>query len=149
MRHKLLSAIILGAVLLAGLLLALNPTSSEAAPDRLPPRPEDSKDGGRGGDEDPPGAYIELHSPDASAGLWAVVQWKDRDGNWHDIEQWWGTLDTNNSEKWWVAAKDFNTGPFRWQITRGKGGAVLATSDNFNMPGEAGRILLITLSVGS
>jgi hypothetical protein len=153
MRHKPLITLALGAVLLLGLSLALAPRSSEASPLPLPTRPEDAPAGGGddgGGDKDdqPVGAHIELHVSGAMEGTWTVVQWQDDDGNWHDIEQWWGKLDASGRVKWWVAAKDFGTGPFRWQVTEGRESRVLASSEPFDLPGNGGEMMVIEVPLG-
>jgi hypothetical protein len=155
MKHRPLITLMLGTVILLGLLSALTPASSEASPRLLPPRPEDvvtsgGKSGGDGGDRDarPVGAYIELHVPGAAAGTWTVVQWQDSADDWHDIEGWRGQLDANGRKKWWVAARDFGSGPFRWQVIAGREGQPLATSEQFNLPGVPGEILLIEVSLG-
>ncbi|MBN1814245.1 MAG: hypothetical protein JXA14_20570 [Anaerolineae bacterium] len=75
--------------------------------------------------------------------LWTVVQWQDAWGDWHVVEGWQGELDdvavddagvVSGQKTWWVAEKDFGTGPFRWVVTRGKGGTLLAASKSFGLP---------------
>jgi hypothetical protein len=103
----------------------------------------------------PAGAWIELDcqlsAPSRSAHwaeLWTAVQWQDSAGRWHDVEGWRGNLDelANSVGKkvWWVAEKDFGTGPFRWVVRRGEDGELLAGSEPFHLP-EADRE---TLRVG-
>jgi hypothetical protein len=99
-----------------------------------PPGGSDEKDNKR---EKPPGAYIELQTQPSRAGLWAVVQWQDNAGGWRDVEGWRGALDTSGYQRWWVAAKDFDTGPFRWLVTAEPGGRVLGGSAPFNLPRTA------------
>jgi hypothetical protein len=151
MKYRPIIALALVVVLLLGLSLALAPARSAASPLPLPTRPEDAPAGGDddgGGDRDdvPVGAHIEMHVPGAPAGTWTVVQWQDDDGNWHDIEGWRGQLDASGRQKWWVAGKDFGTGPFRWQVIAGREGQPLATSASFNLPGNAGEMMVIELS---
>jgi hypothetical protein len=153
MKHRPIIALALVVVLLLGLSLALAPRSSEASPLPLPTRPEDAPAGGGdddGGDKDdqPVGAHIELHVPGAVEGTWTVVQWQDDDGNWHDIEGWRGQLDASGRQKWWVAGKDFGTGPFRWQVIEGRESEVLATSASFDLPGHGGEMMVIEVSPG-
>jgi hypothetical protein len=105
----------------------------------VPPPPDDDKD--RGGP--PVGAYIELAASDAPAGAWAVVQWQDSAGGWHDVEGWRGSL--ANSRRWWVHPKDFRTGPFRWQVTAGPDGTVLKVSEAFHLPSGANETSLMTV----
>jgi hypothetical protein len=92
-----------------------------------------------GGDDSLLGAYIELHLQSAPAGLWAIVQWQDSAGAWQDVEGWHGTLDASGSRRWWVAAKDFGTGPFRWVIVQGD--ELLTASDPFYLPQAAGAVV--------
>lgn len=133
-----------GITLILVLWLALAPTQAQA----LPPRPEDVVPSDEhGGDHDRPvGAYIELHVQPARSGLWAVVQWQDSTEYWHDVEGWRGALDASGSQRWWVAAKDFGTGPFRWVIYWVQGDELLAESDPFNLPQTAGEAVKIEVS---
>jgi hypothetical protein len=75
--------------------------------------------------------------------LWTVVQWQDAWGDWHTVEGWQGELDdvavdaagmVSGHKTWWVAEKDFGTGPFRWVVTQGKGGTLLGASQSFDLP---------------
>ncbi|MCJ7551390.1 MAG: hypothetical protein MUQ30_17100 [Anaerolineae bacterium] len=75
--------------------------------------------------------------------LCTVVQWQDGWGNWHVVEGWRGALDdvavsgageVSGYKTWWVAKKDYGTGPFRWVITQGLDGTLLATSESFHLP---------------
>lgn len=132
--------------------------AAEGLPDRNPPAPQvDEGSGDRGG---PIGTYIELVAPE-HAGAWTVVQWQDSAGNWHDVEGWRGTLDDRGVRRWWVDAKDFGTGPFRWVI-EGANAASMAsewsTGDNgslfqaegsgsqsFSLPDGAANPLMVVL----
>jgi hypothetical protein len=90
-----------------------------------------------------------------------VVQWQDKAGGWHDVEGWQGTLEPDGSpapqggtgagrdgsKRWWVAAKDFGTGPFRWIVTQGKNGRPLAASAWFNLPSVANETVRIEVEV--
>ncbi|MDX1521426.1 MAG: hypothetical protein R3264_07350, partial [Anaerolineae bacterium] len=72
--------------------LMMWPTLASAGPE-LPPRDPLDKvqdGGGGGGDGDSVGAYIVLQT---DRGAWAVVQWQDSAGNWHDVEGWRGSND--------------------------------------------------------
>ena len=75
-----------------------------------------------------------------------MIQWQDSVGDWQDVDGWQGTLN-NNYRRWWVAAKDFGTGPFRWLVTRGPGGEVLGTSEPFNLPAGANQVILVQVSL--
>ena len=129
------------------LLLALVPNGVQAEPPALPPRPP-LPSGGGGGDADSlTGAIIELTVSGAPAGAWAVVQWQDSTGGWHDVEGWRGMLDESGTKRWWVAPGDFGTGPFQWVIAQGIEGTQLAVSDPFTLPGPASQILQVSLSM--
>jgi hypothetical protein len=93
----------------------------------------------------PIGTYLELRLIGASAGVWTVVQWQDSAGNWHDVQGWQGTPDAQGDKRWWVAAKDFGTGPFRWVVKQGFNGPVLGMSAPFNLPGGADEIVQVTV----
>lgn len=85
------------------------------------------------------GASIQLSVKAANSwALWTEVQWQDALGGWHTVDGWRGGLDSISSgvglKTWWVAPTDFSKGPFRWQVYRGKGDSLLATSTTFNLP---------------
>lgn len=144
--------IILIVVALAPILQAI---PVQAAPSTLPPRPEsppvdsgNNDDGDdSGGASQPSGAYIQLQVQPPPSSLWASVEWQDSDGGWHTVESWQSEVSTGGYQKWWVAAKDFNTGPFRWVVSEQAGGSPLATSDIFNLPGQANTILQVNISL--
>lgn len=145
MNHRTRLKYMLWLLLLAGLLgLALGSELVQAGP-TLPPR-DTPKPGPQGGDDKdsdkPVGAYIELQTQLGAAGGWSVVQWQDSAGNWRDVEGWRGPLAEGN-RRWWVAAKDFGSGPFRWAITQGPGGSLLGVSAPFKLPGEANQTLVV------
>jgi hypothetical protein len=134
--------------LLLGLVLPPAPVQADV---ELPPRDQqptptpvrDEED-----DDGPAGAHLVLHVPDAAPGVWAVVQWQDSTGGWHTVEGWQGALEAEGRHTWWVAAKDFGTGPFRWLLTRGQGGETLGVSQAFHLPGQAGHTLEVSLPAG-
>jgi len=129
-------------VLIAGMGLTTVPVLANGQlPDRSPPPPGD--DGGRD-DGGPLGTHIELVAPE-HAGAWSVVQWQDSAGNWHDVEGWRGTLDSTGYIRWWVAARDFGTGPFRWVIT---GGDSVSVADEWSA-GESGGLFRSDTSSGA
>ncbi len=97
-----------------------------------------------GEDNSPAGATIELNMAGAPAGAWAVVQWQDSAGGWRDVEGWSGTV--SDSSRWWVHPKDFGTGPFRWIITRGKGGPAQSASEVFHLPASANQVLQVEMA---
>ena len=134
-----------------GLLLwaAWTPVQAGAGlPSRDTPTP--TRDASRDDDDDdnkgsatPVGAYIVLQTTSSQAGTWSAVQWQDNNGDWQTVEGWQGPLPVNN--RWWVAAKDFKTGPFRWAILNGPGGEILSASTPFNLPGQANETLFVNL----
>jgi hypothetical protein len=72
-----------------------------------------------------------------------MVQWQDPQGKWHDVEGWQGTLDevqvgqdgtVTGYKTWWLGEENMGKGPFRWQVYRGKGSKLLATSEPFDLP---------------
>ncbi len=80
--------------------------------------------------------------------MWAVVQWEDNAGVWHDVEGWQGPLDADGRQRWWVEAKDFGTGPFRWAVIKGGDDQPVATSESFNLPRKASETVRIEVSLG-
>jgi len=147
MKRRLFNAALPLAVMVIGIFMTLVPLSVWAGPPALPPRPPLPSGGDGGGDAGwLVGATIELHVPGASAGAWAVVQWQDSAGGWHDVEGWRGMLDSSGVRRWWVAPKDFDTGPFRWVVTRQPGGAQLAVSSPFTLPAGSNQTLGVDVS---
>jgi hypothetical protein len=140
---------VLGLSLIVALALAWSTVPVQAGPE-LPPRdplPIQPPPSGDDDDDDDRtvGAYIELEAPAGAAGAWAVVQWQDRAGNWHDVAGWRGTM--VNSSHWWVHPKDFGTGPFRWVVRQGPDGPVVQMSEPFNLPGRAGETIRVPSAV--
>ncbi len=97
------------------------------------------------------GSYIELRVPTDNIGLWTVVQWQDPQGAWHDVETWRGILDEINNHKgdklWWVYARDYGKGPFRWVVYDRPGGQVLAASQSFNLPGAPNQHVIVEVTL--
>jgi hypothetical protein len=145
---KYLWGVVCGALVIMATVIGLTPTPTLAdspLPPRpgaeLPPRPgapspappavihtaDRSKSGS------PAGAYIELMGLPNNSEYWTVVQWQDRQGDWHNVDGWQGTLE-NSCKKWWVNARDFGTGPFRWVVYLGQNGPEAGRSDSFLMP---------------
>ena len=106
----------------------------------LPPRPIPEKT-----EPAETGAYIKLQVEAAPAGMWTVVQWEDANGGWHDVGGWQGTLDDETTKLWWVAPKDFGTGPFRWTAFDIAGGEMLGVSNPFNLPDKVKDVILVEL----
>lgn len=110
------------------------PTPAAPAPTARPARPS--------------GAHIVLYVQSAPAELWTIVQWQDALGGWHDVEGWQGTLDDGHQKLWWVAEKDFDTGPFRWALYKSQGGALLAVSESFYLPDRTNAVVEVEVSLG-
>jgi hypothetical protein len=139
-RHSLIFATLIAVIVGSILLLAL-PALVQAGPD-LPPRNPPGKPQADDDDGDKPvGAYIILEAP---AGAWAGVQWQDSAGGWHEVEGWQGRL-SSGRQQWWVAAKDFGTGSFRWMVTAGPGGAMVGVSSPFNLPTAANETVTVNV----
>lgn len=142
---------ILGAAILAlslvGMVFGLAWPPAVEAGATLPPREQTatpaSKERDRGKDV-PVGAYIELEIQPAQVGLWTAVQWQDSAGGWHKVEGWQGPPE-GSSRQWWVEAKDFGKGPFRWAVMRGQNGALAGVSEIFNLPAGAGQRVQVTV----
>jgi hypothetical protein len=156
--------IVFTAAVAVGALLLVNPGgwpgATQAAPLTLPPRPGYDPGAGKGGssgggesskssgDDWLIGAYIELQVQPGQAGLWTIVQWQDSSGGWHDVEGWRGSLEAGGYKRWWVAPKDFNTGPFQWVVYQKPDGLLLATSAPFTLPYQANVMKLVEVSLG-
>jgi hypothetical protein len=121
------------------------PTPPPRGTPPVTPQPRHSEDDDD--DDTVIGAYIELFVPRDPTSLWTVVQWQDSRGNWHNIDGWQGHLETGGYKRWWVAEKDFNTGPFRWIVTQGTGGTVLGASEPFSLPAGANEVVQVTVSL--
>jgi hypothetical protein len=107
----------------------------------LPPRPEPGSE-----PKSVRGGAIELHVDPFEPGRAAVVQWQDGLGVWHDVDGWRGEMEEKRVT-WWVAPKDFDTGPFRWVVYRFADGEVLATSESFNLPRGNGHVIRVGVSI--
>jgi len=82
---------------------------------------------------------IELQVRPAQTGLWTAVQWQDGQGGWHDVENWQGPLNGGGNIRWWVSARDYHTGPFRWLVLDSPAGTRLGVSESFYLPGAGGK----------
>jgi len=83
--------------------------------------------------------------------LWTTVEWQDVDGAWRLVEGWQGAFDTIKGEvgykTWSIPPSLFGQRPFRWVIYDQSGGAVLATSESFEMPRSAGQTITINITL--
>jgi hypothetical protein len=94
----------------------------------------------------PEGGLIELwiyFAPKET--LWTIVQWQDGLGNWHDVEGWRGAPDQDDKVIWWVASSDLGKGPFRWMVYQGQDGKLIAKSETFYLPHQAGEVVKVLL----
>lgn len=129
------------ALLVSFILLALAQLTTPSLAD-LPGRP---------GDESPAkppshkGAGIELVVTGAMEPYFAVVQWQDGLGSWRDVSGWRGEVEKDNV-RWYVAPKDFGTGPFRWHVYD-EAGQTLALSESFDLPSGHGHWVRIPVVV--
>lgn len=135
---------------LASLVWLAGVTTPVQAGATLPPRelptPEEDDDDDDNGPASPVGAYISLQAGAVPAGAWSVVQWQDSNGDWQMVEGWQGPAASNT--RWWVAAKDFGRGPFRWAILSGPGGAVLEASSPFTLPQQPNETVFTSIAAG-
>ena len=75
--------------------------------------------------------------------MWAMVQWQDALGDWHDVDGWRGLAEANGRQIWWVAKVDRGTGPFRWQVYEAADQRLMGISAPFYLPAQAGGNLVI------
>jgi hypothetical protein len=147
-KEKIILRFVIGLILVGVGLLAwpLSAVVRADLPPREPPTPVTPPTGDDGEDDSgpPPGATIELQAQPVRAGMWAVVQWQDSSGNWHDVAGWRGEI--ADSSRWWVEAKDFGKGPFRWVVKDGAEGAELGVSVPFHLPGRANETVRVAVS---
>jgi hypothetical protein len=108
----------------------------------LPPRPTAEPTSEK---PEETGGYIKLQVDAAPAEMWTVVQWVDANGDWHDVDGWQGTLDDGVTKLWWVAPKDFATGPFRWAAYAAPEGELLGLSAEFNLPAQVKETVFVDL----
>lgn len=135
-----LAAIVFSLVVFVAI-FAPTPRTTMAAPD-LPPRPTLTPT--------PENlTRILLVGGAAYEGGWTIVQWQDKQGNWHDVDGWQGHV-RNGWIRWRVAPKDWGTGPFRWLVYDQKGGTLLAATTSFTLPrGTYGLIWVVPMPVTS
>ncbi len=132
------------------LLLVLVPMMVGAA--ELPPRPEPESTPPPAGGSSGAGDII-LHVEVAAdetrtpAAFWSVVQWKDAQGGWHDVDGWRGTLERGYMRRWGVLPKDFGKGPFRWVVYAGPEGELLGVSEDFWLPNYSGQRVNVEISL--
>ena len=87
--------------------------------------------------------------------LWHVVEWYDHAGTWYTVDGWQGNLDTIEQEgdgwvgqkELWAAKEELGTGPYRWRVYQGVDGPLMATSPDFYLPSEAGKVVSVDLEL--
>ncbi len=89
----------------------------------------------------PAGAQLVLQT---HAGPWSVVQWQDINGAWHDVDGWRGAVE-NGTVTWWVAPKDFGTGPFRWAVSLSAASEIVAAGEPFTLPAASNETVIVTV----
>ena len=94
------------------------------------------------------GAHIDLTAPDAPPWAWAVVQWQDGNGAWHDVDGWRARL-SDGYQEWWLDRNSYGAGPFRWCVLDSAMGPVLGASEPFYMPARSGEWVHVTLSIAT
>jgi hypothetical protein len=101
-------------------------------------------------DEGDEGGWIELYVLMGGwQDPWTLVQWKDAQGGWNDIDGWRGQFDAIQngvgSKTWEVDPANFGMGPVRWIVYEKASGAIVAQSVEFSLPTEIGQT--VTLEV--
>lgn len=87
-------------------------------------------------------------------GVWHVVQWSDHAGGWHDVDGWSGSFDAIHQEAAWVGQKalwaapdQLGKGPFRWLVSAGPNGRLLAVSDEFYLPAKSSDLVIVNIDL--
>jgi hypothetical protein len=152
------------AVFLLSLAVLARPVRADLPP-RPTPSPEAPTPDPAPSYDPPPGSWIQLHTEFPVdwpwrevhwQTLWTVMQWQDPQGAWHEVEGWQGTLDdvslapdggVTGEKAWWLGEANQGTGPFRWQVTLGREGNLLAISAPFDLPEVDGQAKTVTVSL--
>ncbi len=146
-RTAFLVGLIMGFILIWVLFVWPAQADSTLPPrDPLPVQVDETNDDDDDDDRAPVGAYIELAAQPTLAGQWSQIEWQDSNGNWQSVEGWGGWLDQQGQRRWWVAAKDFGTGPFRWVVSPEVDGLGGLISENFFLPTESNQIVKIGIN---
>lgn len=133
--NKRLLLLLLPALVLIVFASVANPVSAEL-PTRFTPTPMHKI-----GNSALRGAHIILKT---AVSVWTVVQWQDANGDWHDVDGWRGSA-AGGVVEWWVAPKDFSTGPFRWVVYPTADGEMIAVSEPFYLPDVPDGRLTVTI----
>lgn len=121
----------------------------EAIAGGLPPRPEPPPSSPNPATLEGGAIILELSgAATGPAGVWTVVEWQDPyTEEWHTVDGWQGTVETDGSQKWWVGTSDFATGPFRWVIYDSENGPLLGVSETFVLPEENGQNVVVVVDL--
>ena len=143
MNRLKIAATICTGLTVAFLFLISFPAPSQAQVDPvLPPRPTPEPVAATSTSQ---GATIILSIPVADGASidsddWALVQWQDNQGDWHNVAGWQGNLAYDASSKsweviWWVARANLGERSFRWVIYSDESMKTLeALSATFDLP---------------
>ena len=112
------------------------PTSSASWPERPKPTPTPKLPS--------QGGAILLSVSGAASPYYAVVQWQDGLGEWHDVDGWRGEV-KDDRVLWYVAPKDFGTGPFGWVVYNDQ--EIIGISESFYLPTDHGQIVQVVVTV--
>ena len=147
-RYAFFSLALLMTLIAAVLLTTVTATAAKVHSEpALPPRPSAPTPAPKKAPvsvDHPRTARIELTVTEAQAGAWSVVQWRDGDGNWQDVDSWRAPV-SDKPTVWWVTEKHFGHGPFRWVIYLPNEKSTLLTSEMFYLPSAAGEAVAIRL----
>jgi hypothetical protein len=159
-RRRLLWSLTLSIVLVFTL-SAVSSRPARADSGDLPPRPTPEPIT----TSSPIGSYIRLHVAFPEPWPWTTrpwqttltqVQWQTGEGDWIDVTGWYGAIDdvaidtertVTGTKTWWVAPRDYGTGPFRWLVTNEGNETPLAVSKAFTLPVRSGSTLDIAVSL--
>ena len=139
LRVALLSIGLVG-LLMAALMAMPDPETAQA----LPPRPTQPA---INAPTHIMGGFITLTTVGATNETWTAIQWQDANGDWHLVDGWQGTPNSDNEVHWYVGPENLGSGPFRWQVYDVPNGEILATSDSFDLPTQAGETEAIIVTV--
>ena len=87
--------------------------------------------------------------------VWTVVQWRDPDGKWIDVNGWQGSLDNIGQQEgawvgakeWWAGQEILGTGPYRWLVYSRPGGDLLAKSEPFYLASASGGLVTVDVEL--
>jgi hypothetical protein len=128
--------------------IAQNAVHAQADDPGLPPRPTVPTPTPASKSKSVTGAGIELWVTSSTSPLYAVVQWQDGLGEWHDVEGWRGRVEDGHV-LWFVSKDHFGQGPFRWllyQDAAAPAASALATSESFDLPDKPNMVVRVRVT---